>query len=902
MADTTANDGQNDDQNNNEAAQIGLRRVAKSNMKRNAKLAKLRMQKEHGIAVASLRHDASGWAKNVPSSQRQDRDVLLAAIQSDHPMRFRQYIDGTNWDVKDPPFIPRAMMDDRDIILALVELEDFFWSTGDVSSLIPDEMKADREIMTAICKKSPHALASASGPLKDDKELVLSVVKSDPSCLRHASDTLRDDKEIILAMLGEKNSCAVAPFCASVRKDSKLRDDRDVAMALLECRPSWEFRDVLLEFSENIRGDKEVIQLAVSIDGHMLEDASTELKADKEVVMVACQTTGCALQHASEELRADKEVVQTACWKDGEALVFVGNSIYDECATDAEFMEKVIKSGGGRMLVCGPKSIQEDEDMVLAALRNQMSFSNVPSYQMRSDREFIIKAITASPTSYNELRRRQRQEKDIVRAALLAGYGADTGGIYIDDMYEEHSDLFTERDVFLRMVKDGNDEYYESEGPSLSEELRDDKEFMLQICSHDGDLLSIGTSRIKEDKEVVEAAVGDTPSAFTCLSDRFQLANPDLVIKFIEEKGENIEVCSELLSSNRKVALSYAKHHSSASLDDELENYDDDVEIVLAKVGKDYSELRHADDLLLEDDEFCLSAVRVAGLSVKHMPVTLQHHFNIHVAATCDDIRVVDYLIERNEEEELLKFAAAVREKLSLHESFTKDIICSIDIPPDRDNNDDGEDDDDMTITSRNLESDADGDAKEDEVAEGGKAFKKSRGSISGLVQDTTSLIGRASQSSMIVTGTVGAVIGVLSLSQGSSSMGDNQLISGAASLASVALGSLAGLKLVSNQLSKATATGRGAVAGPTSTSRNLSIKDSRYDDDDDDDESYQEDEDDDDEDEDEERGCHLHLLGMGTETSSALKQLLADFLGVPRGNELRELRAASYHLAIRGY
>jgi hypothetical protein len=49
-------------------------------------------------------------------------------------------------------------------------------------------------------------------------------------------------------------------------------------------------------------------------------------------------------------------------------------------------------------------------------------------------------------------------------------------------------------------------------------------------------------------------------------------------------------------------------------------------------------------------------------------------------------------------------------------------------------------------------------------------------------------------------------------------------------------------------------------------------------------------------------KNCHLPVLDQGKETSSAYKKLLAEFLGVPTGNELRLLRSASMNLAKWGY
>ena len=47
---------------------------------------------------------------------------------------------------------------------------------------------------------------------------------------------------------------------------------------------------------------------------------------------------------------------------------------------------------------------------------------------------------------------------------------------------------------------------------------------------------------------------------------------------------------------------------------------------------------------------------------------------------------------------------------------------------------------------------------------------------------------------------------------------------------------------------------------------------------------------------------CFLPLLNLGKETGAALKTLIADFIGLPRGVELQELRMVSMNLAMRGY
>jgi hypothetical protein len=47
---------------------------------------------------------------------------------------------------------------------------------------------------------------------------------------------------------------------------------------------------------------------------------------------------------------------------------------------------------------------------------------------------------------------------------------------------------------------------------------------------------------------------------------------------------------------------------------------------------------------------------------------------------------------------------------------------------------------------------------------------------------------------------------------------------------------------------------------------------------------------------------CCLPVLNQGSETSLAYKKLIADFVGLPCGEELRDLRAVSVHLTRWGY
>ena len=104
-----------------------------------------------------------------------------------------------------------------------------------------------------------------SSDLKDDKELLMVAVTTSVDTLLWASPRLREDKDVLLQ--------ACRHFGRAIRYTDKLRSDRDVALA------------------------------AVAQDGDALQ--MTGLRGDAEVVKVAVENSPFALQYASEAMRAD---------------------------------------------------------------------------------------------------------------------------------------------------------------------------------------------------------------------------------------------------------------------------------------------------------------------------------------------------------------------------------------------------------------------------------------------------------------------------------------------------------------------------------------------------------------------------------------------------------------------
>ncbi len=86
--------------------------------------------------------------------------------------------------------------------------------------------------------------------------------------------------------------------------------------------------DVYLgNFDEKIRGDREIVMVAVKEHGTALKYATNALQNDKQIVLEAVKNDGLALQYADKSLRNDREVVLVAVKNATRALKYVDSSL-----------------------------------------------------------------------------------------------------------------------------------------------------------------------------------------------------------------------------------------------------------------------------------------------------------------------------------------------------------------------------------------------------------------------------------------------------------------------------------------------------------------------------------------------------------------------------------------------
>ena len=173
------------------------------------------------------------------------------------------------------------------------------------------------------------------------KNLVLIAITNKFSLLNISQD-LQNDKDIVIAAVSQ--SGLMLQYTNDI-----MKNDKDVVLAAIKSSPVS-----LIYASLNIKDDKDIILIAVSQFGYLLKYASTNLQNDKDVVLAAVEEHGNALLYASNFLKNDIDVILKAASESFYSLCFINEellknkyiqkAINEENLSDLEFFLNKIKN------------------------------------------------------------------------------------------------------------------------------------------------------------------------------------------------------------------------------------------------------------------------------------------------------------------------------------------------------------------------------------------------------------------------------------------------------------------------------------------------------------------------------------------------------------------------------
>jgi len=164
-----------------------------------------------------------------------------------------------------------------------------------------------------------------------------------------------------------------------------LRRPEEQAVWIEEVEKDWHS---FAQAPEKMRGDREVVSLAIKQRGDMLKHATPDLQADRELVLAALKEDGNALRHVAESIRGDPEVVLTAVRSSGSALKHAPA----DYQADPEVVITAVRKDW-RALHWAAPMCQAEPAVVMEAIRQDAAALDILGEDAWADRRVMVAAV-----------------------------------------------------------------------------------------------------------------------------------------------------------------------------------------------------------------------------------------------------------------------------------------------------------------------------------------------------------------------------------------------------------------------------------------------------------------------------------------------------------------------------
>ena len=214
----------------------------------------------------------------------------------------------------------------------------------------------------------------------------------------------------------------------------------------------------------------------------------------------------------------------------------------------------------------------------------------------------------------------------------------------------------------LKWIKEKN--YYNfKEAPK---EWLESNEFMLQTLTDntDGRFLHYASEKLKDDREIVLAAVTKSGSALEFASDKLK-DDKEIVLAAVTKNGFYLQYASNRLKDDKEIVL-VAVAEDGQALRYAPDKLKDDKEIVLAAVTNHGYALEYAPDKLKDDKEIVLTAVTNRGYSLQYASTKLKDDKEIVLVAVTNNGDALEYASEKLKDDKEILLAAVANDSSSL--------------------------------------------------------------------------------------------------------------------------------------------------------------------------------------------------------------------------------------------
>jgi len=277
---------------------------------------------------------------------------------------------------------------------------------GKILSILPEEYRANKEMVKIAVWNDGSALGLASEELKGDEEVVLMAIEQNANSLQFASEELRNDSAVVTK--------AVSKWGLALEYASKqVQGNLGVVVEAIGKEASILLDSALKYVPKEILNDPRIIRMAVRNNLSAMEYASVELKKDKVFVLELIQNYGIEPENIDPSLYDDRDIALASVIKRGDALEY-----FPKFFDDREVVIQAVKNDGN-MLLKASNDLQEDIEIVRLAIGNNARIYKELPEKIKNNMEVIILAITGSDDGlWFELSDEVKSSNEIIEAII----------------------------------------------------------------------------------------------------------------------------------------------------------------------------------------------------------------------------------------------------------------------------------------------------------------------------------------------------------------------------------------------------------------------------------------------------------------------------------------------------
>lgn len=262
--------------------------------------------------------------------------------------------------------------------------------------------------------------------------------------------------------------------------ENQFANDKEFMLALLAYNGTY-----LKHASEELKADKEIVMAALK-SGNSLpyEHVSDALKTDRDFLLEMVSLDAYCLEFFSEELKQDEQIVLAAAKNSGNAALEFGAEKFKK---NINILTEVVKNSNNALSFLAENE-KNDKNLVMTAVRNNGENLEYASEELQNDKDVAMTALLTSPIAFGYISKKLRSDKEIILHALAQKY-MDPYGEVINDLDFSISE-------------------------NIPENLKSEKDFVLQMVNVNGMSLGCVSDELKVDKDVVMLALKNNGKAY----------------------------------------------------------------------------------------------------------------------------------------------------------------------------------------------------------------------------------------------------------------------------------------------------------------------------------------------------------------------------------------------------